>query len=297
MMEKAVVFGSGAVRLVGIVTPAAEPQTTAGRPVIIMLNAGLLHRVGPYRLHVHLARELAAIGFTVLRFDLSGIGDSTIRTDRLSEMERSNQDLRDAINFMSNSFQATEFVLFGLCSGAANAHRGALLDARVSGAVFLDGYAYPTSGYRLRRFASHITSAEKWAALPRKLTRSLKHSLANKQRQQTASTIRLKYDFGTPPPRHQVEQEIKSLTKRGVNLLYIYSGGWEGYNHVKQFKEMYQSIDFSDRVQVEYFAQAEHTYPLREDRKKLQRCVCLWIEEKFARLSPTQNLHVEGVKK
>src|SRR5689334_20064244 len=69
--ENAIVFG-GDVRLVGIVTTPAE--TRADRTGVILLNAGVVHRVGPNRLYVTLARRLAQAGLTVLRFDHSGIG-------------------------------------------------------------------------------------------------------------------------------------------------------------------------------------------------------------------------------
>ena len=51
--------------LVSILT---RPDGGAGdRPAVIFLNAGVLHRVGPHRLHVTLARRLAARGLPALR--------------------------------------------------------------------------------------------------------------------------------------------------------------------------------------------------------------------------------------
>src|SRR5215475_3162536 len=74
-------------QLVGILShPAANPLTSTGSPApgVIILNAGVLHRVGPHRLHVLLARRLAASGFTGLRLDLGGIGDSIASSDAAS---------------------------------------------------------------------------------------------------------------------------------------------------------------------------------------------------------------------
>jgi len=66
MTEQAIFFG---VRqsLTGIVT---EPVVIGGARVtkaVILLNAGIVHRVGPGRIYVRIARELAAMGFVVLR--------------------------------------------------------------------------------------------------------------------------------------------------------------------------------------------------------------------------------------
>src|SRR6185312_12807504 len=46
---------------------------------VILLNAGAVGQIGPNRLHVVLARRLAAAGDLVLRLDVSGIGDSRVR--------------------------------------------------------------------------------------------------------------------------------------------------------------------------------------------------------------------------
>src|SRR3546814_13050248 len=55
----------------GILTPA----TARAAPVtLVLLNAGLTHRVGPFRGYVSLARYLATLGREVFRFDLPRVG-------------------------------------------------------------------------------------------------------------------------------------------------------------------------------------------------------------------------------
>ena len=73
--EQAVLFGSW-TSLVGIVTKAVSPAS-ANRPAIVILNTGIIHRVGHHRMFVTMSRALGAVGYTVLRFDFSGIGDSS----------------------------------------------------------------------------------------------------------------------------------------------------------------------------------------------------------------------------
>jgi hypothetical protein len=58
--------------------PSRAPTKTR-REERSMSNAGMLHRVGPYRLHVRLARDLARMGFSSLRVDLADTGDSPLR--------------------------------------------------------------------------------------------------------------------------------------------------------------------------------------------------------------------------
>src|SRR3954464_13203392 len=79
LTEEVLQFGEGG-RLFGILTlPSVRPRNAHKLPVFVFLSAGLLHRVGPYRLHVRLGRELARMGFTSLRVDLAGTGDSPPR--------------------------------------------------------------------------------------------------------------------------------------------------------------------------------------------------------------------------
>ena len=80
MRERTLLFGDGK-SLVGIITEPPPSDEVLARPAVILLNAGLLHRIGPNRVHVRLARRLAEAGFVVMRFDYSGIGDSRPRTD------------------------------------------------------------------------------------------------------------------------------------------------------------------------------------------------------------------------
>ena len=71
--ETAHVFGDG---LVGVLHHGAQGarQDTA----VILLNAGMVQRMGPYRGGVQLARSLAGGGFPVFRFDQSGLGAEVI---------------------------------------------------------------------------------------------------------------------------------------------------------------------------------------------------------------------------
>lgn len=78
--------------LVGII--AVSPSPLPDAPMVVILNSGIIHRVGAHRVYVPLSRALAAAGFPVLRFDLSGIGDSENRVDMLSPFEASLADIR-----------------------------------------------------------------------------------------------------------------------------------------------------------------------------------------------------------
>ena len=111
--EQAILLGPRR-SLVGVLTPPVEGSPPRDRAVVI-LNSGIIHRVGANRLHVELARELARAGFRVLRFDLSGIGDSPARSDAgASILDSVMQDIREAVDHVAG--KDGRVAIFGLCS-------------------------------------------------------------------------------------------------------------------------------------------------------------------------------------
>ena len=89
-MEKIQIFGEHS-NLLGILSESNTLNKSNDIPGVIILNAGLVNRTGPFRMSVELARLLAENGCNVLRFDLSGIGDS----------EKPNNDRRVCHKFLA----------------------------------------------------------------------------------------------------------------------------------------------------------------------------------------------------
>lgn len=137
--ERAVLFGEGR-RLFGVVTEPGHLQE-AGRPALVFLNVGANHRVGPNRMYVSLARDLAARGYLCLRFDVAGLGDSLVapggRENRLYSKD-SLGDVKAAMTFLSETYGANRCVLAGLCSGAYLAFHACVEDARVVGQILMN---------------------------------------------------------------------------------------------------------------------------------------------------------------
>ena len=124
--------------LVVIYTPghvAATPDPA--RPAVVMFNPGLIHHVGPHRLHVKLARALAAQGIGSARVDFAGIGDSIARADRLSPAALVQRETTEVLDELERRGHRA-FILVGLCSGAQAAREMACTDARVRGAVLIN---------------------------------------------------------------------------------------------------------------------------------------------------------------
>ena len=97
MNEQVFQFGPNET-LTGVFTVPEAINTQ--RPVVLILNAGITHRCGPFRLHVDIARRLARAGFATMRMDLSGLGDSRVRSDVGENEDRAMLDARDAMDFI-----------------------------------------------------------------------------------------------------------------------------------------------------------------------------------------------------
>jgi alpha-beta hydrolase superfamily lysophospholipase len=121
------VFLASEALLFGIVT---EPsQGDKRRRAVILLNVGAEHHIGSSRMYVSLARQWAQHGYTVLRLDLAGIGDSATRAGRTDNEvfpPAALDDVRVAVEFMRSRYGIRDITLGGLCSGAYHSLRAAI---------------------------------------------------------------------------------------------------------------------------------------------------------------------------
>jgi pimeloyl-ACP methyl ester carboxylesterase len=119
----------------------SKPSDAALEPGIVLLNPGAIHRIGMNRMYVTLARRWAALGRSVLRLDLSGIGDSpadpAVGENRLYS-KHTVVDVSAALDRLTQSKLADRYILVGLCSGAYAAFHTALVDPRVTSVILIN---------------------------------------------------------------------------------------------------------------------------------------------------------------
>jgi aspartate racemase len=99
------------------------------RPTILLVNSGSTHHMGPHRLYVLLARNLAQAGFSCLRMDFRGLGDSFIddtSKENQPYMATTNEDIMAAFKALKHEYKAKSFVVIGLCSGGYAAFHAGL---------------------------------------------------------------------------------------------------------------------------------------------------------------------------
>lgn len=279
--EKAIRFGpSGA--LLGILTEPAAGIPVQGRAVV-MLNAGLLHRVGPSRLHVQLARRVAGLGHVSLRFDFSGIGDSEARRDGLAFEQSAVLEVQDAMNHLGNTKQIREFTLFGLCSGADAAFLTAVADPRVTSLVKLDPWVYHTWKYAPFALLRKLQNRKSWRNLlsgetfVRRVMPMLRGGKggANIAGDENVVVAHYSREF---PPRAQVQQQMRLLLDRRVRMLCLFSGGMpESISYSGQYRECFASLEMEELVTVRYEPGAEHIFSALHHQKLVLDTTENWL--------------------
>ena len=260
--------------LTGIFAQPDESVRVADAPVALILNAGIVHSIGPFRLHVDIARILAEAGFSSFRIDLSGLGDSETRTGKSVE-NRAVLDATEAIDFLAENHDVQNVVATGLCSGAFNAHQVALADPRVVGAAFFDGIVFRTTGFYLRHYMRFLSPRFWRNAIKRRLIGEPKTSEAD------GATLAESEFFEIGKTQEEVGVEIGGMKERGLKMLFIYTKGYDDIASSGQFEEMF-GIKPDDQVQVEYYNEAEHTFRLTHNRSAVCSRMRDWYSSQFA---------------
>ena len=254
-------------QLAGIVTePAAEC-----RVLCVLVNAGLVPKSGPWRLYVEVARRLAQSGVATLRFDLGGVGDSRRAQADQPLRQRTALEIRAAVDELRRRYPDSRGVVVGgLCSGAEDALRYAVDDARVAGVVLIAPFAYRTAGWKWRHIAFRVMRRTLRAAgiykpivPPRRVTRAgARKRVVRYQYMEHAESSRI----------------LRTLIARQARVLFIYTGGQqESFNHAGQLQQMFADIPFEGRVAVGFFPHMDHTQMFAGDRRVVVETIDGWI--------------------
>ena len=267
--EQAVLFGSW-TSLVGIVTKAVSPAS-ANRPAIVILNTGIIHRVGHHRMFVTMSRALAAVGYTVLRFDFSGIGDSSPRYDGLSLVDACMAEIREALDWLERDGAASRMILIGLCSGADHAVLYGHTDPRIVGLVLMDPSIPPTLRYYVHYIGRRLRRLRTWfnvlSGRSRTLRMLMRHMLPIAQR----------YPLQNRVPRQTIERHYRNSVDSGIEILAIFTEETTRQTYREQMIEALPNVSFGDRLTLEFFPGSDHTFALESDRSRLIQLILQWV--------------------
>ncbi len=249
--------------------------------MLVLLNAGVTHKAGPFRLNVDIARYVAANNVKTFRFDVGGLGDSEKVQSALSHEEAMMQDIEDALNILESKYGARRFVVMGLCTGAEHSHKIVLRDDRVVGCVWLDGYGYPTAKFYFYRYAPILIRPLRLLRLVSRLLYIDRIVWRYKKRNRNAVLAGNNIDdfVWRLPAKSKYIDDMSRLFNRKVKCLYVYTGGvYEYYNYADQYNDAFHEHAFMENVTVKYMPRANHTYTLRNDKSVLLESIIHWIK-------------------
>ena len=277
--ERAIQYGFSS-DLNGILTlPSLKVDTD--RPCLVILNAGILHKAGPSRLHVRLARAAAMRGLPAFRFDFAGVGDSPPRKDGRTLSDGVLVDIAETFDFLESKIGVSRFILAGLCSGADNSLRAARSDSRVVGAALLDPTVHRTPKWYLNHYLPLLRSRERMNRLlslenvnlkeiQDLLRRSFKRSSEKERPELFRTGLSDKYDIA----RH-----IEETIQRGCHLFYGFTGGWSNYyNYPGQLRDLYPNLSRPALIHLNHYPETGHTFQTTEDRNRLIQELTDWFE-------------------
>lgn len=257
-MEEVLTFGEGGF---GILTPAQSPARGA---VVVLFNAGLIHRPGPLRLHVDIARRLAASGFDVFRFDLPGVGDAGMKGAAQAMAVQ-------ALDALSARTGAGAFLVGGICSAADLGWRMATLDARIRGLILIDPMAVRGGWYRLGRLKM----------LMRSPLRGLFGKLGRRLRRMTsgAAAAPSAEDYREWPSPVEFRARLAEALDRGVRVLGLYTGGVTDYLvHPRQVDATFGGLRGHAGLRLEFHPELDHILFAARDRRRVMETVAGWAE-------------------
>lgn len=275
MNEIAVVFGPER-HLTGTLSMPAKEESA--KFAVLLLNAGVIHRIGPHRFNVKLARELTRNGIPCLRFDLSGQGDSRVPAQAQSFERQAVADLQAAMDHMERLCNVRQFVIAGICSGAQNGLATAQVDQRVIGLWMQDGYMYPTRKtrwvrYRLQLSSRFLSTLRSWTV---SLLRKLGSAFGRNRRGTRDEPDRVDYGHRAPS-REEYARIMDTLTQRGVQMYLTYTGSmlwW--FNYPEQLSEAFKGHVFVDAVRCEFLPHIDHTATLLSSQRHLITSIRDW---------------------
>lgn len=293
------------LKLFGIVhRPTGSRRQRTG---VVLLSPGVKSRVAPHRLYNKLADHLAAEGFTVLRFDFSGLGDSEGDIDEplladfygTVQLGRYVSETEVALQWMREAYGFRRFVLGGLCGGAITALLAAERQRQVVGILGLglpvmlqgtqwDARRYMTTGQLNNLGTAYLRKLSKPAAWLRLLTlRTDFRLLARAVRVRLSGVRPAGPPQGSAPPDNTnplVAPAFTRVLQRGCQVLLLFGGAdrlhWE-------FEEKYLRRHGPDiekyrpLMQVDVVPDANHVLTFTEWQVDTLQRSTEWVSRHF----------------
>ena len=259
---------------------------------MVLFNAGVVHRVGPHRINVKLARALARRGIPTLRFDLQGNGDSLGADGHLDYKEQVVADLRAALDALQAASGVQGFALLGFCSGALPCTWAAQHDTRVRHIVLYDAFRLQTHRSRLRFFAvrlrNHGLTAVALALYLRRLGAVLGSFRTRIKTLWRSAWVWHVADDDGYPSREDLVRAWRQLAARGVRVSLLAAGA--DFSNVNHDAQIVQALGLGQHDQAGlhtgFLAQIDHIVTSTNAQRAFIDWICADVEAALAQQGP-----------
>jgi pimeloyl-ACP methyl ester carboxylesterase len=240
-------------------------------------------------LYVGIARSLASIGWTTVRFDHSGIGDSPVRRDGMPFERSAILEAREVMDWCQQMRGVDRFVLVGLCSGAVTAFEVAVVDPRVVGTVMInpqgfdDGAAWNTfvqnRGHARRYWTRSLFSMASWR---KALTGRVDYGRLLTVLWRQVAGVEASEDRTVKSIATRVASDLHKVLARGARILLLCSEGDDGidYMNVILGRDI-RTMSGTLRPDVRILPHADHSFTLSESQRRVVEAVQAWALERF----------------
>lgn len=281
--ETALVFACEGAELLGVFHPGA-PGASRG---VLLVVGGPQYRVGSHRQFVLLARELAAAGVPVLRFDYRGMGDAD---GEFAGFEQIDADIAAAIDAFSAQLPALrEIVLWGLCDAASAALFYAWRDPRIAGLVLLNPWLRTEAGqaraYLRHYYLARLANPELWRKIRRgefQFSAALRSLLAlfKQTRRDDSSSVAVPQPATVSETTALPERMAESWRRFAGPILLILSGDdltAAEFRDTTRASRHWRRLLARPQVTLQELPEANHTFSRREWRDQVAAWTREWL--------------------
>ena len=256
MKERALRIGRP-TPLIGVLS---EPDNfDPDKPMVLILNSGIMHHIGTCRLSVKIARSLAKEGLASVRFDYSSIGDSAPRRGAEAFEESAPREAAEVMDYLTSKRGVKKFILYGLCSGADAAYTTALVDDRVIAIGQIDAYCYKTPRFYLKHYLPRFLSFSVWQRFFKRKLAALVSGVKKSDIEEMGEFFEMASYVREFPSSEEIAAGLKKLCDRNVAMKVIFTGGESAYNYREQYRDSFKrKVEFRDLLEVEYYPACGH---------------------------------------
>jgi len=286
--------------LFGIVSEPAAPAKPAS-DVVLLLNSGTIHHIGPSSLYVTIARDCAARGMAAIRLDLSGVGDSGLRA---GEMENSpyadsaRLDVREAVEFAAKRYPGARVHIIGLCSGAYHGFKAAAAGLHLSSIMVVNpltffwkpGMSLEYADFQItsetNRYARSSRSLSSWLKLLRGQVdlRNAARVFWKRFQVRARNAIRDLQRLVGFKLKDDLASELRGIARQRTEIDFIFSASDPGHSMLlEQGGRIVGKLVRSEKIRISIVQGADHTFTSHWNRDQLLALLAAHLERHAGR--------------